>query len=158
MKGTSVLRFTILALAVIFIIHQLIFSVYKPIVTETAVFDTATDGFKITGLIIRNEIEVKSSTGGVMHFTAGDGSRVAKGGVIANIYESQSASITVTEILLSNATPLYKTSIFLILFCRYVNPMAIFAIFCHITVNFKHGKTTIIKRFDQPFFSMNIFR
>lgn len=98
MKGTSVLRFTILILAVIFIIHQLVSSVYKPIVTETAVYHTATDGFKITGLIIRNETEVKSSTGGVMHFTAGDGSRVAKGGVIANIYESESASITVTEI------------------------------------------------------------
>ena len=98
MKGTSVLRFSILALAIIFIIHQSVSAVYKPIVTESAVFYTATDGFKITGLIIRNETPIKSDIGGVMHFTAGDGSRVSKGGVIANIYESESASITVTEI------------------------------------------------------------
>ncbi|MBR2489265.1 MAG: hypothetical protein IKB45_02215 [Clostridia bacterium] len=33
-----------------------------------------------------------------MHFVTSDGNRVAKNGVIANIYDSESASITVTEI------------------------------------------------------------
>ena len=98
MKGSSVLRFLLVALVAVFIVHQSVSAVYKPIKTESAVYYTATDGFKITGLIIRNETAVKSDTSGVMHFVTEDGSRVAKGGTIANIYASESASITVTQI------------------------------------------------------------
>lgn len=98
MKGTSVFKILLIALALIFIIHQSVSSVYKPIKTESAVYYTAADGFKITGLIIRDETEVTSDTSGAMHFLLEDGSRVAKNGTIANIYENESASITVTEI------------------------------------------------------------
>ena len=98
MKGSSVFKICLLALAVIFVIHLSISSVYKPIKSETAVYYTVTDGFKITGLIIRDEIIVTSDTSGVLHFALSDGDRVAKNGVIANIYESEAASITVTEL------------------------------------------------------------
>jgi hypothetical protein len=69
-----------------------------PIKTESAVFFTANDGFKITGHIIRNETYVTAKTDGVLHFVTEDGSRVAKDGVIANIYGNANASITVSEI------------------------------------------------------------
>lgn len=98
MKGSSVLKFFAVLIVVVFVVHQWFSAVYKPIVTESAVYYTAVDGFKITGLIIRNETEVKSKKDGVMHFVTEDGSRVAKGGTIANIYENESASITVTQI------------------------------------------------------------
>lgn len=98
MKGSSVFKFLLLALALIFIVHQSVSSIYKPIKTESAVYYTASDGFKITGLIIRDETEVKSNEKGAMHFLIEDGSRVAKNGTIANIYENESASITVTQI------------------------------------------------------------
>ena len=98
MKGSSVLKFFAVLIVIVFVVHQWFSAVYKPIVTESAVYYTAVDGFKITGLIIRNETEVKSKKDGVMHFITEDGSRVAKGGTIANIYENESASITVTQI------------------------------------------------------------
>ena len=98
MKGSSVFKFLLLAIVLVFIVHQSISSIYKPIKTESAVYYTASDGFKITGLIIRDETEVKSNTSGAMHFLLEDGSRVAKNGTIANIYSSESASITVTQI------------------------------------------------------------
>lgn len=98
MKGSSVIRFLIIALAVVFLGNQVFAAVYKPIETQTAVYHTATDGIKITGLIIRNENLIQSNTQGVMHFMIEDGNRVANGGVIANIYGSESASITVSEI------------------------------------------------------------
>ncbi len=98
MKGSSVFKFLLLVLVIVFVAHQSISAVYKPIKSESAVYYTATDGFNITGLIIRDEAPVKSKTSGVMHFTLEDGNRVAKGGTIANIYETESASITVTEI------------------------------------------------------------
>ena len=98
MRGTTVLKGFVILLAAVFAVHQFISSVYSPVKTETAVFYSASDGLNITGLIIRSETLVTSSEGGVMHFVLEDGSRVAKGGVIANIYDSESASITLSKI------------------------------------------------------------
>ncbi len=97
MKGSSLLKgFAVLLLAV-FIINQLVSALYEPVKTESAAFYTATDGFNITGVIIRNEKLVEYSGGGVMHFVVSDGNRVAKDGVIANVYDNEEASILVTE-------------------------------------------------------------
>ena len=98
MKGSSIIKIGLLLLAVVFVAHQTISAIYKPIKSETAVFYTATDGFKITGLIIRDEKIITSDTSGVLHFAVADGERVAKTGTIANIYESEAASITVTKL------------------------------------------------------------
>lgn len=98
MKGSSVLKIFLLLLAVVFIANQIISSVYKPIKTESAVYYTAVDGVNITGLIIRNEILVRHTGSGVLHFVIPDGNRVAKNGTIANVYDNESASITVTQI------------------------------------------------------------
>jgi len=97
MKGTSVLRALIVLLVAVFVIHQFISSVYSPIKTESAVFYTSADGYNITGIIIRNETLVEYKGGGVMHFVTADGNRVSKNGVIANVYDSESASIAVSQ-------------------------------------------------------------
>lgn len=97
MKGSKIFKGFLIFLAAIFIINQLVSSLYMPIKTENAVFYTATDGFKITGHIFRGETLVTSNESGVKHFITADGSRVAKDGVIANIYANESASITVTQ-------------------------------------------------------------
>ncbi|MBO5321156.1 MAG: hypothetical protein J6B22_00940 [Clostridia bacterium] len=98
MNGAKILKISIGVIVAIFIINQLISSLYMPIRTENAVFYTANDGFKITGHIIRNETYVTSNDDGVLHFVTEDGSRVAKNGVVANIYGSADASITVSQI------------------------------------------------------------
>ena len=98
MKGTSVLKFLVALIIIVFLGHQSIAAVYKPVKTESAVYYTAVDGFKITGVIIRNETPVKSEKNGILHFVIKDGGRVSKGGTIANIYESESASVTISRI------------------------------------------------------------
>lgn len=98
MKSEKVLKFFVVLLIAVFFVHQAAAAIYKPISTESASYYTAADGLNITGLIIRNETLVKSQSGGVMHFIASDGSRVAKDGVIADIYDNESASITLTSI------------------------------------------------------------
>lgn len=97
MKGSTVLKALIVIIAVIFAANQIISSVYNPIKTENAVYYTATDGYDITGVIIRNETLVSYDGDGVMHFVIPDGGRVAKNGVIANVYDNESSSIEVTE-------------------------------------------------------------
>ena len=98
MKNSKIFKIVLGLIVAIFIINQLVSSLYMPIKTENAVFFTANDGFKITGHIIRNETYVTAKTDGVLHFVTEDGSRVARDGVIANIYSSANASITVSEI------------------------------------------------------------
>lgn len=98
MKGSKFFKICIIVLAAVFIINQLVSSLYMPIKTESAIFYTANDGMKITGQIIREETFVTSNNEGVLHFVTSDGSRVAKNGVVANIYSDASASITVSEI------------------------------------------------------------
>ena len=98
MKGTTVLKGFLLLIAAVFVVHQCVSAFYSPVKTESAVFYNSSDGINITGLIIRNETLVTSQSNGVMHFIVGDGTRVAKNGVIANIYDSESASITLSQI------------------------------------------------------------
>lgn len=97
MKGQTVLRFFLMLLAAVFIINQLLAVFYKPIKTENAIYYTACDGLDITGVIVRNETLISYSGGGVMHFVVSDGNRVAKNGVIANIYDSEADSLKVSE-------------------------------------------------------------
>ncbi len=98
MKNFSPIKLLVSFLALTFIVHQLVSVFYKPISTQSASFYTANNGLDITGVIIRKENLVKSDKGGVLHFMIPDGNRVAKDGVIANVYHSEEASITLNNI------------------------------------------------------------
>ena len=102
MKGSAILKGFLIVLAAVFIIHQIISSVYNPVETDSAVYYTSTDGFDITGIIVRNEKLVTYDGSGVKHFIISDGNRVAKNGVIANVYDSPDASIKVSELEILN--------------------------------------------------------
>ncbi len=98
MQGNRILKIFFVLLALVFIIHQAYSSFYKPVTTESAEFYTAVDGIDVTGIIIRNETVISSDAGGVLHFVTADGSRVAKDGIIASIYDTEGASLTVSQI------------------------------------------------------------
>ncbi len=98
MKGSTVLKGFLIVLAAIFIINQLIAVFYNPVETDSAIYYTSTDGFNITGIIMRNEKLVTYDNSGVKHFIISDGNRVAKNGVIANVYDSSDASIKVSQL------------------------------------------------------------
>lgn len=98
MKKSTLVKVAVILVAVVFVINQAVSMIYKPITTDSAVFYTANNGFKITGVIIRNEILVTNEDDGVLHFLISDGERVSKEGIIANIYGSEAASITLSQI------------------------------------------------------------
>lgn len=98
MRGNNIVKILLALLVVSFVTHQLNSSVYKPITTENVNYYEAVDGLNITGIIMRGEYLVTCDTAGVYHYLIEDGSRVAKGGTIANIYDSENASITMSEI------------------------------------------------------------
>lgn len=87
----------------VFIAHQVYSSAYKPITTVSAEYYTAVEGFQINGIVIREEKIITADTTGALHFTLSDGERVAKNGIIANIYSNAEASVTVNRIEQLNA-------------------------------------------------------
>lgn len=98
MKRFSPLKLIIGLVLIVFLLTQIFYSFYKPISTQTAIYRTVNDGFNITGVVIRNENYITSSQDGVLHFMIEDGERVSKNGIIANIYKSENASITLSQI------------------------------------------------------------
>lgn len=98
MRDHKILRAFLIVIALTFIVHQLYSSLYKPITTVAAEYSTVVDGLDVTGVIIRSENYITSNRSGALHFVAADGERVAKDGVIANIYSNASASVSVSRI------------------------------------------------------------
>lgn len=98
MNGNKMLRIFLLILVTVFIVHQLYSSLYKPIVTESAEYFETADGLSTTVTVIRNESVIVSNSSGSLHFTAQNGTRVAKGGVIATVYSDGMASVAVSRI------------------------------------------------------------
>ena len=98
MRDNKVLRIILCIIAIVFIVHQIYSSTYKPITTVSAEYQTVIEGFPINVMIIREEKVVESNTKGALHFTLVDGERVSKNGVIANIYSDAKTSVTVNRI------------------------------------------------------------
>lgn len=98
MREHKALKIILCIIAVVFVAHQVYSATYKPITTVSAEYHTAVEGFQINGIVIREEIIVNTNTAGTLHFVLSDGERVARGGVIANIYSNAEASVTVNRI------------------------------------------------------------
>lgn len=86
--GSKLITFLAAAVALTYFIYQLC-AALMPLTTGTAVYYTSYDGIKTTGTIIRDERVIYSDSQGVRYFIVGDGEKVSKGGVIANVYNSQ---------------------------------------------------------------------
>ena len=102
-KSRTIVKFIAISFVLIIIFHHIFSGLNNNLKTETAIYYTATDGLNITGIIIRNETLITSDQNGVLHFMVSDGGRVSKDGVIANIYDNENSSITLTKINELNA-------------------------------------------------------
>ncbi len=98
MKKSKVVLGIVGAVLLVFLIYQLYAVFYNPVTTEIVTFADAVDGIKITGVIIRNESIIEGNTTDAMHFKIEDNERVAKGGVIANLYSSSTQSVAAAEL------------------------------------------------------------
>jgi len=87
-SGSKIVTLLLVAVFLVYFIHQMI-SIFMPLTTGTAVYYEAFDGINTTGTIVRNETLLASDAQGVKYFVVGDGEKVSKDGVIADIYETQ---------------------------------------------------------------------
>lgn len=98
MRKHTAIKVLIFVVVFIFVINQMYHSLYKPVSTVSAEYFEASDGFDINGTIIRQERVVENTSSGALHFVVSNGSRVAKDGTIADIYQDASCSVTVSKI------------------------------------------------------------
>ncbi|MCQ2455114.1 MAG: hypothetical protein MJ090_03090 [Clostridia bacterium] len=98
MKEHKALKIFLLIVVSAFVIHQLYSALYNPVTTQTAEFYKATDGISANAIVIRQEKIVKNDSDKTLHYKVLNGSRIAKGGTLADIYNDSNASVTVNKI------------------------------------------------------------
>lgn len=92
MKSSFVLTFVKWAGAVFvfaYLLIQVYNSLYNPFTTGMAIYHEAYEGIPITAITIRNEDIVTSNTGGALSYIIEEGGKVAKNGVIAEVFASE---------------------------------------------------------------------
>ena len=90
--GFTLVKWLVVGFLALFLGIQVYQSVYSSYSTESAVYYEDYDGIPITGLIIRDENVITADTAGVMSYTIPEGGRVAKEGVVAQVYASEAAA------------------------------------------------------------------
>lgn len=98
MKDNKALKVFIVLIMIVFVVHQAYSSLYNPVTTQNAEYFTVADGISASAMFVRPENIIMGNSSGTKHFKIENGSRVAKGGTIADIYNDSSASITVSRI------------------------------------------------------------
>lgn len=104
-------------LLLLYVGYQFYLSNHKGIVTEIAMYGTVSDTVQARGFAIRDEKVITDSYSGVLSYRVADGTRVSKGGVIADVYQSESDAaawntIDNLEREIENLQPLAKSADF----------------------------------------------
>lgn len=97
-KSNKLLKLVIVFCVLFFLAYQYYVGFYSSISTESAVFYEYTEGVSSVGTFIRNEKIIESKHEGTLHFLVSNGEKIAKDGVVANIYESDAASAAASRI------------------------------------------------------------
>ncbi|HBC26025.1 MAG TPA: secretion protein HlyD, partial [Ruminococcaceae bacterium] len=82
----------IAVLLLIYVGYQVYNSNYSRIKTETAAYATAQDTISAKGSAIRKEALIRQEKSGVLTYALSSGGKIAKGGVVADLYDSAAAA------------------------------------------------------------------
>lgn len=85
-------------LVIIYLGYQVFQMTYNPIKTMVAQENTVYDSVSEDAVFIRDEEVIKSNLGGTMVYSVKDGTRVKKGGTIANVFVSESEAASYNEL------------------------------------------------------------
>lgn len=97
-KLFKILKLVGIGFVVLVLLHQGYKAVYNPFTTETVTKVNYYDGIDVVGMVIREENVISAEYDGVLSYTLNEGSRIAKNGVVANIYKNIEAANAKLEI------------------------------------------------------------
>ncbi len=95
---TIFIMLLILAVA-LYVSYQIFFITRSDIRTETAMFTEISETIETTGTILREETILEEPQSGVLNYLVGDGEKISKSQVIADIYPSQDSARIQSQIL-----------------------------------------------------------
>ncbi len=98
MKGGKFLRTFLIIVLVFFFVYQIIVALNNPFTTVSASYYETFKGIDANATLIRDETVIESDATGVKSFTIENGERVAKNGVLANVFMSESVSNIYSQI------------------------------------------------------------
>lgn len=86
---TSYLKIFLVVLVLLYVVYQIYQITYSPVKTVTVSEETVFDSVVADAIFVRDEDIVESNLTGTMVYDIKDGTRVEKGGVIANVFSSE---------------------------------------------------------------------
>ncbi len=86
---TGYLKIILVVLVLLYVVYQVYQITYSPVKTVTVAEDTVFDSVVVDAIFVRDEDIVESKLTGTMVYDVKDGTRVEKGGVIANVFSSE---------------------------------------------------------------------
>lgn len=101
LNSKKIRKIAALALAFLLLLYvgyQGYMATHQSLKTETAMYGQVSDVLQVDGFVIRNETVVEDSYNGVLSYRVGDGTRVSTGGVIADIFASESDAAAYGEV------------------------------------------------------------
>lgn len=92
--GAVVLAFLVL----LYVGYQAYQATHQSIRTETSMYGEVSDVLQAQGFILRNETVIDEGYSGVLSYRVADGSRVSRGGVIADVFSNESDAASQREL------------------------------------------------------------
>lgn len=89
-----IITIIIVVLLLVFIGYQIWRANHSSVVTETAAYASISDTIQAEGVIIRDETLVQQNTAGVITYHISDGTKIAKDGLIATVYDTAEDATT----------------------------------------------------------------
>ena len=91
-----IITIIIVVLLLVFIGYQIWRANHSSVVTETATYASISDTIQAEGVIIRMKTLVQQNTAGVITYNVSDGTKIAKDGLIATVYDTAEDSYHTT--------------------------------------------------------------
>ena len=89
-----IITIIIVVLLLVFIGYQIWRANHSSVVTEAATYASISDTIQAEGVIIRDETLVQQNTAGVITYDISDGTKIAKDGLIATVYDTAEDATT----------------------------------------------------------------
>ena len=98
MKGGKFLKTFLSIVLIVFFVYQIIVAFNNPFTTISASYYETFKGIDANAVIIRDETVLYDNSTGVKSFTVENGERVAKNGVLANVFYNEEVANVYSQI------------------------------------------------------------
>lgn len=121
----KIILICIVSLTIFYIGYQIYASNFAKVRTQPATYTTLNDSIQVKSFVVRDETYIKNSSGGVLSYLLDNGDKIAKDGIVAEIFNSSDDAKTQKEINAIDKEISNLKQLSYISDIRFNNPLAI---------------------------------